>query len=99
MIFRPNIRLSSTTPSPISLTSSEETLVPYVPPHPQNGTPYHRYSVFLLENPDPQAKIDVSAVLKGNRNEFNLRKFVAQHGFKSERAGGAHFWREIWDPT
>ena len=55
--------------------------------------------MFLLENPDPQGKIDVSAAMKGNRNEFDVRKFVAQHGFKPERAGGAHFWRETWDPT
>ncbi|KIM32584.1 hypothetical protein M408DRAFT_183496 [Serendipita vermifera MAFF 305830] len=95
----PNIRLSSTTSSPISLLGSEETSVPYIPPHPQNGTPYHRYCIFLLENPDPQAKIDISSVSAANRNEFDLRAFIAQHAFKPERAGGAHFWRETWDPA
>lgn len=85
--------------SPLSLPSPEETLFPYIPPHPQNGTPYHRYCVFLLENPDPKAKIDVGPMSKGSRNDFNMRDFIAQYGFKPECAGGAHFWRELWDPT
>jgi large subunit ribosomal protein L35 len=74
--------------------------VPYIPPHPANGTPYHRYCVFLFENPNPTAEVDVSqAMIDASRSEFDLRKFVTEHGFKTDQAGGAHFWRQVWDPT
>jgi large subunit ribosomal protein L35 len=33
------------------------------------------------------------------RNEFDLRRFVKDYGFKIEQAGGMHFWRQVWDPA
>lgn len=33
-----------------------------------------------------------------SRAGFNLRTFIAEHGFKAE-CGGGHFWRELWSPA
>jgi large subunit ribosomal protein L35 len=98
MPCRPNIRISSSTSSPISIGANAK--VPYIPPHPANGTPYHRYCLFLFENPDPKVEVDVSQAMRdASRSEFDLRTFVAECGFKTEHAGGAHFWRQVWDPA
>ncbi|KAG5352677.1 hypothetical protein C0989_001141 [Termitomyces sp. Mn162] len=44
---RPNIPLSATTRGRIDLDGH----TPYIPPHPQQGTPYHRYVLLLLPQP------------------------------------------------
>ncbi|KAG6809515.1 hypothetical protein H0H92_015961 [Tricholoma furcatifolium] len=45
--LKPNIPLSATTQSRINLHGD----TPYIPPHPQQGTPYHRYVLLLLPQP------------------------------------------------
>ncbi|KAG5646911.1 hypothetical protein DXG03_001987 [Asterophora parasitica] len=46
--LKPNVPLSATTTSRIPDLNSH---TPYIPPHPQRGTPYHRYVLLLLPQP------------------------------------------------
>ncbi|KAF9014902.1 phosphatidylethanolamine-binding protein [Cyathus striatus] len=46
--MKPNIPLSATSPSRIPDLNSH---TQYIPPHPQNGSPYHRYTTLLLPQP------------------------------------------------
>ncbi|GAA6011683.1 hypothetical protein JCM10207_004208 [Rhodosporidiobolus poonsookiae] len=87
----PNITVSATTPASLPLSTLPSTL-PFVPPHPQNGTPYHRYTVLLLEQPS-QLSLDAadSALERGG---FSAREFVQQHGLE---ARGVSFFRQVWD--
>ncbi|CAE6515171.1 unnamed protein product [Rhizoctonia solani] len=93
--FQPNIPLSVTKTQVTFPTAPEtsESSLPYIPPHPQNGTPYHRYTTLLL----PQASeisIDIS---KLPRENFDVRGAYKQYGFTS--GGGIHMFRENWDET
>ncbi|KAG6890996.1 hypothetical protein C0992_011273 [Termitomyces sp. T32_za158] len=45
--LKPNVPLSATTQKRIRLRGH----TPYIPPHPQQGTPYHRYVLLLLPQP------------------------------------------------
>lgn len=95
-LLQPNISLSATSPSPISLTSAH---TPYIPPHPQKGTPYHRYAILLLPQSNLTEPIDVPSISNADRLGFDFRKFSAQYGLDGSNGGGAHMWREIWNPT
>ncbi|ESK95585.1 hypothetical protein Moror_12659 [Moniliophthora roreri MCA 2997] len=46
--LKPNIPLSATHRGPITHLNTHTR---YIPPHPQRGTPYHRYTILLLPNP------------------------------------------------
>ncbi|KAH7107218.1 PEBP-like protein [Auriculariales sp. MPI-PUGE-AT-0066] len=48
----------------------------YIPPHPQQGTAYHRYTIFLLRQSRPVQLPPLESI---NRLGFNLREFIAQH--------------------
>lgn len=81
----PNISLSST-----KSTISAEALLPYVPPHPQNGTPYHRYTFLLLAQPS-ELTLAAEAV---EREGLDVRQFVKEHNLE---AAGISFFRQKWD--
>ncbi len=69
---------------------------PYVPPHPQQGTPYHRYAILVV----PQERhIDVPRFTDEQRFGFNYREFAAQYGLDCAQGGGGHMFREVWDET
>lgn len=92
---RPNIPLSAsrriTRIAPTSHLS-------YIPPHPQRGTPYHRYVLLLLPHiTSPTTPIDIPVPSDAERLGFDLRTFVAQWGLDAAQGGGAHMWREEWD--
>lgn len=84
----PNVPLSAASSS-ISLSSLPSTLS-YVPPHPQKGTPYHRYTVLLFEQPS-QLTLDGSAI---ERAGFSTREFIKEHELKPS---GVSFFRQVWD--
>ncbi|CUA77778.1 54S ribosomal protein L35, mitochondrial [Rhizoctonia solani] len=93
--FQPNIPLSATN-TQITLPmapETSETSLPYIPPHPQNGTSYHRYTTLLL----PQSSELSIDALKLSRERFNVREAYKQYGFA--RGGGIHMFRENWDET
>ncbi|KAL1744265.1 phosphatidylethanolamine-binding protein [Schizophyllum fasciatum] len=50
----PNIPLSATHRGPIHVRELVPNHTRYIPPHPQRGTPYHRYTLLLL--PQPSAR-------------------------------------------
>jgi len=65
----------------------------YIPPHPQRGTAYHRYTVLLLPQ---QSHISIPMVAKDKRTNFSVRAFTEQYGLDANAGGGAHMWREVW---
>ncbi|KAI8990113.1 phosphatidylethanolamine-binding protein [Pilobolus umbonatus] len=83
-----NIPLSTTSPT----IQGGNSVLDYVPPHPQKGTPYHRYTIVVMEQPnDGQEKIDVQVE---SRDKFDLKDFIQSHNLKPL---GATFFREKWD--
>ncbi|MCJ1317829.1 hypothetical protein MMC15_003156 [Xylographa vitiligo] len=91
-----NIPLSPTTTSlPFSMLSKESQVVlPWLPPHAQKGSPYHRLSIFVLQQPEGNA-LDVEAIrTREKRDGFNLRSFNDRHLVKPI---GVHLFRTIWD--
>lgn len=90
LCHRSNIPLSATSTSALVDASSH---TPYLPPHPQQGTNYHRYTTLLL----PQSEeISLPAFSKEERFNFDVREFVEQYGLDGTK-GGAHMFREVWD--
>ncbi|KAB5592982.1 54S ribosomal protein L35 [Ceratobasidium theobromae] len=91
----PNVALSAEK-TQISLPTAPDasgTVLAYIPPHPQHGTAYHRYTTLLL----PQtSKISVE-LSKLPREHFDVRSFHEQHAFTS--GGGIHMFREKWDES
>ncbi|SCV73371.1 BQ2448_7297 [Microbotryum intermedium] len=82
----PNIPLSSSRTD----VSSSSALIPYLPPHPQQGTPYHRYTVVLLE----QQNELVLAPEAVERTDFSVRDLLQQNDLT---ASGMTFFRQKWD--
>ncbi|KAK9234909.1 phosphatidylethanolamine-binding protein [Lipomyces kononenkoae] len=77
-------------------------LVPYLPPHPEKNSGFHRYVVWVFEQPGGErlavqqrkgkGQIDIDSLLE--RDGFDIRLFRSAHGLK---AVGAHFWRNGYD--
>jgi hypothetical protein len=95
LLNSPNISLSATSTSGELFTGPSHTK--YVPPHPQKGTRYHRYTLLLLPHADPSAPIDVPQLDPAQRTHFDVRAFAAHYGLDGAAGGGAHMWREVWD--
>jgi large subunit ribosomal protein L35 len=74
----------------------------YIPPHPQQGTPYHRYTILALQNPDgKELQIDTDHYIN-SRDNFATREFCDRYGLSLDRrgpGGGVFMWREVWDET
>ncbi|KAK3326533.1 phosphatidylethanolamine-binding protein [Apodospora peruviana] len=69
--------------------------VPWLPPHAQKGSPYHRLSIFILEQ-KPGQKIDETKLkeLYGNREDFSLKGFAYKFGLEPV---GFNLFRTVWD--
>jgi len=93
-LFRPNIALSALSPSPIPLGTTHTR---YIPPHPQRGSPYHRYVLLLLPQPSSTERISIPVPLDTERLGFNVREFTETYGLDASKGGGAHMWREVWN--
>ncbi|KDQ17656.1 hypothetical protein BOTBODRAFT_29825 [Botryobasidium botryosum FD-172 SS1] len=91
----PNIPLSVLETSITLPTSSSDSALQYVPPHPQQGTPYHRYTLLLLPQTSP-APLALSAL--PSREAFDVRAFVKEHKLDGP-GGGIFFWRGVWDES
>ncbi|KAK7713752.1 mitochondrial 54S ribosomal protein YmL35 [Diaporthe eres] len=94
-----NVPLSHATKN-ISLSrlsggSKEHLAVPWLPPTSQEGAPYHRLSVWLLEQPEGE-KLDVEKLREAysKRDGFNLRSFRGEH---KARPFGFNIFRTEWD--
>ncbi|SDA03049.1 BZ3500_MvSof-1268-A1-R1_Chr11-1g03277 [Microbotryum saponariae] len=69
--------------------SPSPALIPYLPPHPQQGTPYHRYTLVLLEQKQALG-LAPEAV---ERTDFSVREFMRQNDLT---ASGMSFFRQKW---
>lgn len=67
--------------------------LPWLPPHAQKGAPYHRLSIFVLEQPAASTRLDLSAS-KINRDGFNLRSFIDRYHLEPI---GVNIFRTKWD--
>jgi large subunit ribosomal protein L35 len=81
-----NVPLSTTQP----VVNGGDSILPYVPPHPQKGTKYHRYTIIILEQPN--GKIEVPSSLESK--QFDTRSFIQQHQLSPR---GISFFREVWN--
>ena len=90
-----NIPISPTETSlPLSKAQESQLVLPYLPPFAQKGSPYHRYSVFVLEQ-SPGKSLDVEALKKGiKRDGFSLRSFTHKQELKPI---GVSIFRSLWD--
>lgn len=78
------------------LSEESQVVVPWLPPFVQKGSPYQRYSVFILQHQN-NTPIDVAAIKKTTeRDGFTLISFADKHKLT---AVGAHMFRAKWDET
>lgn len=89
--FRTNIPLSASRASQVT-ESQGQTILSYIPPHPNRGTGNHRYVTVLLE----QATSDPLPSFQAERTGFNLRDLIATHSLTPV---GIHFYRAQWSPV
>ncbi|PWZ00306.1 PEBP-like protein [Testicularia cyperi] len=98
--LKSNIPIKATTSHiPIDISSTATTQpdssileFAYLPPHPQQGTPYHRYTAILFEQQSPSSPTEPALDLETTAN-FNIPAFVAQRNLTPV---GLHFWRSVW---
>ncbi|KAH7342655.1 phosphatidylethanolamine-binding protein [Rhexocercosporidium sp. MPI-PUGE-AT-0058] len=90
-----NIPLSPTNTSlPLSKATESQLVLPWLPPFAQKGSPYHRYSVFVIQQ-KPDQTIDVAELKKtARRDNFQLKSFVDKHQIKPI---GMSIFRSSWD--
>lgn len=92
-----NIPLSPTQTSiPLSHIKQDDQLVlPWLPPFAQKGSPYHRYSVFVLQQKEVMNAETVAKLkAKSKRDEFSLRTLVS---WTKVDPIGATIFRSTWD--
>ncbi|KAL4943590.1 hypothetical protein BDV06DRAFT_189462 [Aspergillus oleicola] len=77
------------------LSTESQVVLPWLPPVAQKGSPYHRLSLFILEQKDAKP-LDFAAVKSKETDRDNtlLRTLQARYHLK---AIGAHLFRSIWD--
>ncbi|PWY67206.1 PEBP-like protein [Aspergillus heteromorphus CBS 117.55] len=91
------ISATSTKVDLAQLSAEAQVVLPWVPPVAQKGSPYHRLSVFILEQKDSQP-LDFAAVKakETERDNLLLRTLQARYHLK---AIGAHLFRTEWDAS
>lgn len=87
---RTNVSLSATSP----IVNGGDSVLDYIPPHPQKGTKYHRYTLIAYEQPNEgQEKVDIKVE---NRDQFDVKSLAQAHSLKPT---GATFFRQEWDAS
>lgn len=79
------------------LSADSQVVLPWLPPVAQKGSPYHRLSVFIMEQ-KVSKPLDFAAVKARETDRENtlLRTLQARYHLK---AIGAHLFRTQWDDT
>lgn len=78
------------------LSADSQVLLPWLPPHAQNGSPYHRLSIVILQQKD-NIPVDVSvAAKKAQRDGFSVRSLMSRHLLTPISAS---LFRTIWDDS
>ncbi|RDW63091.1 mitochondrial 54S ribosomal protein mL38 [Aspergillus mulundensis] len=77
------------------LSTESQVVLPWLPPVAQKGSPYHRLSLFVMEQKN-NTPLDFAAVKakETDRDNMLLRTLQARYHLK---AIGAHLFRTIWD--
>ncbi|GAA5808411.1 hypothetical protein MFLAVUS_011384 [Mucor flavus] len=83
-----NVPLSATSPA----VSGGDSILEYIPPHPQKGTKYHRYTLIAFEQPNEgQEKLDIKVE---GRDQFDVKSLAKAYNLKPT---GATFFRGEWN--
>jgi large subunit ribosomal protein L35 len=90
--LKPNIPLSAISSS--TKLKDLNTHTRYIPPHPQRGTPYHRYTTLLLPQ---RSRISVPVLSQKQRYGFDVRAFIEKYNLEDSEEGGIHMFREMWN--
>ncbi|KAK2749474.1 hypothetical protein FQN57_006408 [Myotisia sp. PD_48] len=92
-----NVPIDPTSTSvPLQSLSDTQVILPWQAPYAQQGSPYHRLSVFVLEQKD-QKPLDHKVVAgKVSREGFNLRSLETWFRLKPT---GVQLFRTQWDET
>ena len=69
-------------------------MLSYVPPHPQKGTKYHRYTLIAYEQPN--AGSDTVNITVDQRDAFDVKALAQAHGLEPR---GVSFFRQVWDES
>ncbi|KAL2405655.1 Large ribosomal subunit protein mL38 [Exophiala dermatitidis] len=78
------------------LSAESQVLLPWLPPHAQKGSPYHRLSIVVLQQKD-NVPIDLNvAKQKVQRDGFTVRSFMSRHLLTPVSAS---LFRTKWDET
>jgi large subunit ribosomal protein L35 len=91
-----NITISATQPlvDLAKLSAATQILLPWLPPHAQKGSPYHRLSIIVLQQKD-NIPIDLEVARKKvQRDGFSARSFMSRHMLS---AISASLFRTQWD--
>lgn len=90
-----NIPLSPTNDS-LALTkvNEEQVVHSWLSPFAQKGSPYHRYSIFILEQKPGQVLDKAELMEKVKRDGFSMRSFVDKFAVKPI---GFTIFRSLWD--
>lgn len=77
------------------LAEDNQVILPWLPPISQKGSPYHRLSLFVMEQKDCQP-LDYAHLKEkeSNRDEVLMRRLESRYRFKPI---GAHLFRNQWD--
>lgn len=93
LALKHDVELSATAHSSIDLASNM--VAEYIPPHPQQGSNYHRYTVLLFEQPSSPSSEQSAIDIAKNRHNFQLANYISTHNLVP---AGIHFWRAKWSP-
>lgn len=75
-----NIRLTPTTPNiNLAKLSTDQVLIPWMPPTAQKGSPYHRLSIIVLQQKDNIAIDQAIAVKNMDQDNFSVRRLMTKH--------------------
>lgn len=79
---------------PLSKIATESVVLPWMPPFAQKGSPYHRYSVFVLQQKEGEMLNAEELKGKVQREGFMLRSFNSKYGLEPI---GMSIFRSEWD--
>ncbi|CAO3626894.1 unnamed protein product [Cunninghamella blakesleeana] len=84
-----NVPLSATE----SIVKGGNTILNYVPPHPQKGTKAHRYTFIAYEQTKELKGLENNQI---QRDHFDVKSFAKQNELNVR---GIHFFRQKWDES
>lgn len=78
------------------LSPESQVIFPWLAPYSLKGAPYHRLSIFVMEQKDGAALDRNTVAEKVKREDFRLRSLETRHQL---RPVGVHLFRNEWDES